>query len=129
MIIHGLSNANYNIDLGLVFVTDWYRKDYFSIVEEVVGNGTDSNPRSSSDNNLINGKMDFGCSTVAADLYISSTHTLTTPETIHHKCRNSRHGLLVRNGENICAPKVAQRELLYDDQSMLQTFKVYCDRR
>jgi FtsP/CotA-like multicopper oxidase with cupredoxin domain len=66
MIIHGPSNANYDIDLGPVFVTDYYHDDYFSIVEEVMGNGTNSNPRPASDNNLINGKMNFDCSTVAA---------------------------------------------------------------
>jgi FtsP/CotA-like multicopper oxidase with cupredoxin domain len=52
VIIHGPSNAQYDIDLGPVFLSDWYHEDYFSIVEK--------------DNNLINGKMNFDCSTVAA---------------------------------------------------------------
>lgn len=66
VIIHGPSNAKYDIDLGPVFLTDYFHEEYFSIVEKVMGNGTDSNPRPASDNNLINGKMDFDCSTVAA---------------------------------------------------------------
>jgi hypothetical protein len=66
MIIHGPSNANYDIDLGPVFLTDYYHMDYYSVIEEVMGNGTNSNPRPASDNNLINGKMNFDCSTVAA---------------------------------------------------------------
>jgi FtsP/CotA-like multicopper oxidase with cupredoxin domain len=65
MIIHGPSNAKYDIDLGPVFLTDWYHEEYFSIVKKVVGNGTDANPHPASDNNLINGKMNFDCSTVA----------------------------------------------------------------
>lgn len=66
MIIHGPSNADYDIDLGPVILSDWYHDDYFSILEKVVGNGTDKNPAPLSDNNLINGKMVFDCSTVAA---------------------------------------------------------------
>jgi FtsP/CotA-like multicopper oxidase with cupredoxin domain len=66
MIIHGPSNAKYDIDLGPVFLTDYFHEDYFSIVETVVGNGPTSNPRPASDNNLINGKMNFDCTTVAS---------------------------------------------------------------
>jgi len=66
MVIHGPSNAKYDIDLGPVFLSDWYHKDYFTIVEEVMGNGTNANPRPASDNNLINGKNNFDCATVAA---------------------------------------------------------------
>ncbi|KAF7894537.1 uncharacterized protein EAF01_009988 [Botrytis porri] len=63
MIIHGPQNAPYDIDLGPVFLTDYYHKDYFSIVKSVVESNGDSKP--SSDNNLINGKMNFDCSTKA----------------------------------------------------------------
>lgn len=66
MIIHGPSNAQYDVDLGPVLLTDHYHTDYFTIVEGVVGNGTNQNPAPKSDNNLINGKMNFDCSTVAA---------------------------------------------------------------
>lgn len=64
MIIHGPSNANYDIDLGPGFLTDYYHMDYYSSVEQVVGNTTLA--PLASDNNLINGKMNFDCSTVAA---------------------------------------------------------------
>ncbi|KAM3071831.1 hypothetical protein ACMFMG_009688 [Clarireedia jacksonii] len=63
MIIHGPSNADYDIDLGPVFLSDYYHKEYFKLVEEVVGGTGVSNPRPLSDNNLINGKMTFNCST------------------------------------------------------------------
>jgi len=66
MIIHGPSNALYDIDLGPVLLTDYFHEDYFTIVEGVVGNGTQQNITPKSDNNLINGKMNFDCSTVAA---------------------------------------------------------------
>jgi len=67
MIIHGPANANYDIDLGPVFLTDYYHKEYFEIVKAVVEPLSEGgNPAPSSDNNLINGKMDFDCTTVAA---------------------------------------------------------------
>lgn len=62
MIIHGPSNAPYDVDVGPVLLTDWYHDEYFSIVEKVVG--LPPSPPPKSDNNLINGKMDFDCSTV-----------------------------------------------------------------
>jgi FtsP/CotA-like multicopper oxidase with cupredoxin domain len=64
MIIHGPKNADYDIDLGPVLLTDWYHGEYFDILESVMGPG--GNPQPFSDNNLINGKMDFDCSTVAS---------------------------------------------------------------
>lgn len=65
MIIHGPhENAKYDSDLGPVFLQDWYHTPYLQIVESVMESG--GNPKPSSDNNLINGKMDFNCSTKAA---------------------------------------------------------------
>jgi hypothetical protein len=67
LIIHGPSNANYDIDLGPVFLSDWYHTEYFKIVQEIMEPlQSGGNPKPASDNNLINGKMDFDCSTVAA---------------------------------------------------------------
>ncbi|MCJ1319188.1 hypothetical protein MMC15_004521 [Xylographa vitiligo] len=63
MIIHGPSNAAYDIDLGPVFITDWYHKEYFEIVKEVESTNQ-TLWLQYSDNNLINGKMNFDCSTV-----------------------------------------------------------------
>ena len=65
MIIYGPKNAPYDIDVGPVLLSDWYHQEYFSVVQEVV----DPSPGPvipKSDNNLINGKMDFDCSTVAS---------------------------------------------------------------
>jgi Multicopper oxidase len=71
MIIHGPKNAAYDIDVGPVFLSDWYHREYFKIVEDVVGPvAADFSDVGKivpfSDNNLINGKMNFNCSTVAA---------------------------------------------------------------
>ena len=63
MVIYGPKNAEYDIDLGPVLLTDYFHKPYFQIVEEVMGTDlTLVAPKS--DNNLINGKMDYNCSLV-----------------------------------------------------------------
>lgn len=64
MIIHGPKNVPYDKDLGPVFLTDWYHDEYFSIVEQVMS--APPSPPPSSDNNLINGKMNFDCSLVTS---------------------------------------------------------------
>ena len=66
MIIHGPSNRKHDIDLGPVMLGDWYHTPYYQIVEGVVGAGPTANFVPASDNNLINGKMNFNCSNVAA---------------------------------------------------------------
>ena len=67
MIIYGPNNANYDIDLGPVMLTDYYHEEYFNILKTVMKPlDKGGNPAPASDNNLINGKMDFDCSTVAA---------------------------------------------------------------
>ncbi len=63
MIIYGPKNADYDIDLGPVMLTDYYHKPYYQIVEEVMGTDL-SLVAPKSDNNLINGKMDYNCSLV-----------------------------------------------------------------
>ena len=63
MIIHGPKNVDYDIDLGPVLLTDYFHKQYFDLVEEVMGTNL-SLIAPKSDNNLINGKMDFNCSLV-----------------------------------------------------------------
>ncbi|KAI4181461.1 MAG: hypothetical protein L6R41_006605 [Letrouitia leprolyta] len=63
MIIHGPhENIFYDTDLGPVLLNDWYHKEYFELVEEVMTN----KPPPKSDNNLINGKMDFDCTKIPA---------------------------------------------------------------
>lgn len=65
MIIHGPKNAAYDIDLGPVLLSDWYHTSYLTIVQGVVGTNA-ALTRPKSDNNLINGKMDFDCTTAPA---------------------------------------------------------------
>ena len=62
MIIHGPKNVPYDIDVGAVMLSDWFHTDYFSLVEQVVE--LPPQPPPFSDNNLINGKMNFDCSLV-----------------------------------------------------------------
>ena len=63
MIIHGPKNVDYDIDLGPVLLTDYYHKSYFELVEDVMGEDRSKN-KVFSDNNLINGKMNYNCSLV-----------------------------------------------------------------
>ncbi|KAG9243496.1 Cupredoxin [Calycina marina] len=65
MIIHGPKTLPYDIDIGPVLLTDHYHPDYFSLVEKVMGTDT-TQVIVSSDNNLINGRNPFDCSTVTA---------------------------------------------------------------
>ena len=63
LIVHGPKNVAYDIDVGPVTLSDYYHRDYFSILEDVMGNDL-TKVRPASDNNLINGKMNFDCSNV-----------------------------------------------------------------
>ena len=63
MIIYGPENVKYDIDLGPVLLTDYFHPQYYDLVENVMG----TNPAlftPKSDNNLINGKMNYNCSLV-----------------------------------------------------------------
>ncbi|KAI4232458.1 MAG: hypothetical protein LQ349_004994 [Xanthoria aureola] len=65
LIIHGPhENIFYDVDVGPVLLTDWYHKEYFELVKQVVSKTR--GPPPFSNNNLINGKMDFDCSTIPA---------------------------------------------------------------
>ena len=64
MIIHGPKSLAYDIDLGPVTLSDYYHRNYFSILADVVGNDL-TKVRPASDNNLINGKNNFNCTGVA----------------------------------------------------------------
>jgi FtsP/CotA-like multicopper oxidase with cupredoxin domain len=46
-------------------LTDYYHRDYFSVLEDVMGTDP-AKAAAFSDNNLINGRNNFDCSTVAA---------------------------------------------------------------
>lgn len=67
MIIHGPNHVKYDLDLGPVFLTDYYHGEYFDILKTLMKPLAEGgNPAPSSENNLINGKMNFDCSTKAA---------------------------------------------------------------
>ncbi|KAI0835501.1 putative multicopper oxidase [Hypoxylon sp. FL0890] len=64
IVVYGPRNVDYDVDLGPIMVGDWWHKDYYEVVKEVMT--PHYSGRASSDNNLINGKMNFDCSTVGA---------------------------------------------------------------
>ncbi|KAL1836974.1 hypothetical protein VTJ49DRAFT_4424 [Mycothermus thermophilus] len=64
IVVHGPTSQKYDIDLGPIMLSDWYHKEYFSIVKAILTPNVDPRPFVVSDNNLINGKMHFDCSTV-----------------------------------------------------------------
>ena len=78
-IIHGPANEPYDIGLGPVTLDNYYHTPYYDILEGVVG---PINPNElqlihlASDNNLINGKMNFACpdttSTSMTDLFVNN---------------------------------------------------------
>lgn len=56
VVIHGPKHAHYDIDIGPVMVSDWFHQDYYTLVNQAMqGNVPPSN------NNLINGKMNYPC--------------------------------------------------------------------
>ncbi|KAK4447445.1 multicopper oxidase-domain-containing protein [Podospora aff. communis PSN243] len=62
IVIHGPTQQEYDVDVGPVMLSDWHHKPYFDIIAKMLApNGS---PQVISDNNLINGKMNFDCSTV-----------------------------------------------------------------
>ncbi|PHH91578.1 hypothetical protein CDD83_11114 [Cordyceps sp. RAO-2017] len=65
LIIHGPEHRKYDIDVGPILLTDWYHKDYFNIVEETLEENSPGPVLS--DNNLINGKGNFNCSSLSAN--------------------------------------------------------------
>lgn len=70
MVIHGPKNVPYDIDLGPVMLSDWYHGDYHEIVKSLIEPRSDR-PAPTSDNNLINGKMDFDCSKLNSSTFVS----------------------------------------------------------
>ncbi|KAL2258560.1 hypothetical protein VTK26DRAFT_8091 [Humicola hyalothermophila] len=72
IVVYGPTQAKYDVDLGPIMLSDWYHKEYFDIIEEILSpNGSAA---VLSDNNLINGKMHFDCSTVDAEDKIRCTN-------------------------------------------------------
>ncbi|GJC89889.1 oxydoreductase ptaK [Colletotrichum liriopes] len=63
MVIYGPGTTNADIDLGPVMLSDWYHKQYYDLLEEILQVGASG--LVFSENNLINGKGNFNCSKVA----------------------------------------------------------------
>lgn len=63
MIIHGPTNADYDVDLGPVMLSDYYHEDYFTVLKRVMGTDL-SVAIPFSQNNLINGKNNYNCSLI-----------------------------------------------------------------
>ncbi|KAF6223198.1 hypothetical protein HO133_000040 [Letharia lupina] len=61
MIIHGPSQVAYDYDVGPILLSDWYHASYEQLVEQVM---TPAAAPPKSDNNLINGKMNYNCSLI-----------------------------------------------------------------
>lgn len=62
IVIYGPESETYDIDLGPIMVSDWYHDDYFTLVQRTLAAG--GKGPFPSDNNLINGKMNYDCSKV-----------------------------------------------------------------
>lgn len=64
MIVHGpvQPEAEYDIDIGPILLSDWYHTEYREIVGQVME--SPGGPPPFSDNNLINGKMNYNCSLI-----------------------------------------------------------------
>lgn len=59
IVIYGPKLTDYDIDMGPIILSDWFHQDYFTLVNNTMaGNIPPSN------NNLINGKMNYPCQNV-----------------------------------------------------------------
>ncbi|KAF2713059.1 multicopper oxidase [Pleomassaria siparia CBS 279.74] len=56
LVVYGPKHAEYDIDIGPVLLEDWFHADYFTLV-----NDTMNGRFPPSNNNLINGKMQYPC--------------------------------------------------------------------
>jgi FtsP/CotA-like multicopper oxidase with cupredoxin domain len=56
IVIHGPATSCYDEDIGPVLLSDWYHKDYFTMLTSVMNNTIPL-----SNNALINGKMNYPC--------------------------------------------------------------------
>ncbi|KAI4629445.1 uncharacterized protein J4E87_003709 [Alternaria ethzedia] len=56
MVIHGPKHEDYDIDIGPIILEDWFHADYYTLVE-----GTMNGQFPPSNNNLINGRMNYPC--------------------------------------------------------------------
>ncbi|ETN42833.1 uncharacterized protein HMPREF1541_01991 [Cyphellophora europaea CBS 101466] len=70
MIIHGPSHVDYDEDLGPVLLSDTYHRDYFDLLEDIMGNDLNKTKEALfSSNNLIQGKGTYDCSLTTLPCY------------------------------------------------------------
>ncbi|KAF2158093.1 multicopper oxidase [Myriangium duriaei CBS 260.36] len=62
IVVHGPLNVNYDTDLGPVMLSDWYHQSWESLVAQTMSKANSGVPPPFSNNNLINGKMNYPCS-------------------------------------------------------------------
>ncbi|KAI7182512.1 multicopper oxidase [Hortaea werneckii] len=67
MIIYGPNTGSYDEDLGPIFLTDWYHDSYYDLVEQVMAPADQGLLPPMSNNNLINGKMNYPCANTTFD--------------------------------------------------------------
>ena len=64
LVVHGPSNVAYDIDLGPVMLSDWFHSGYVDLVEVTMAKASAGTAPPTSNNNLINGKMNYPCSSL-----------------------------------------------------------------
>ncbi|KAH6630534.1 multicopper oxidase-domain-containing protein [Chaetomium sp. MPI-SDFR-AT-0129] len=99
IVVHGPTHEKYDIDLGPVMLSDWYHKEYFDIVEEMLA--PHGNPRVYSDNNLINGKMHFDCSTLPPNDTHRCTNNAGIAQFRFHTGKTHRLRLINSGGDGV----------------------------
>ncbi|KAK5119983.1 hypothetical protein LTR85_007059 [Meristemomyces frigidus] len=62
MIIYGPDTGTYDVDLGPVMISDWYHQSYNALVDQVMAPASEGLLPPMSNNNLINGKNNYPCS-------------------------------------------------------------------
>ncbi|KAK5018405.1 Cupredoxin [Cryomyces antarcticus] len=70
LIVYGPKHADYDNDVGPILLTDHFHEEYTKVVEQVMAPISAKLPPPLSNNNLINGKMNYPC---------SSTKNVCTP--------------------------------------------------
>jgi len=69
MIIHGpvQEEADYDLDVGPVILSDWYHSEYFKLVEQTMAPASENLFPPQSNNVLINGKNNYPCANTTLD--------------------------------------------------------------
>ncbi|WYZ39515.1 hypothetical protein EsH8_III_001429 [Colletotrichum jinshuiense] len=99
IVVYGPLKSQADVDLGPIMLSDWYHKQYFDLIEEILqvnGNGLVF-----SDNNLINGKGNFNCSTVAAGDATKCTNNAGISKFTFQKGKTHRLRLINSGAEGV----------------------------